>query len=254
MTRHVLILGGTEEAYALAEALAGRGGLRVVTSLAGRTASPRRPAGDFRVGGFGGPGGMAAWLRAEDVAALVDATHPFAEAISAEARAAAGLAGVPLLRLERPAWEAGPGDDWREAADPGEALALLDGLGARRVLAVIGRREVGALAGAPGIAFLLRSVEPPEALPPNVRWVQGRGPFAVAGEAALLQAERINALFCRASGGAGGRAKLDAARDLGLPVVMLRRPAAGMAPSVGTVDAALAWLARAGSSGTMPRR
>ena len=246
MSRHVLILGGTEEAYALDLALAGRVGLRVTTSLAGRTARPRRPAGGLRVGGFGGAAVMAKWLKAEGVTAVVNATHPFAQAISAEASAATALAGMPLLRLERPAWTAGAGDDWFEVGGVPEALEVLDGLGARQVLAVIGRREVDALAKAPGTAFLLRSVEPPEALPTNVRWLQGRGPFVCENEAALLRAERIEAVLCRASGGAGGRAKLDAARGLRLPVVMLRRPTAGgragAGASVSSVDAALAWL------------
>ena len=241
MRRHVLVLGGTAEAYDLALAIDALPGWRVTTSLAGRTAAPRLPAGDVRVGGFGGIEGLAAWCGVERVAAVIDATHPYAQQIHANARDAALLAGVPLLRLERPAWTPGPGDDWHAVEDVPTALDRLRMLGAVRVLAVVGRREVAALAGLPAVAFFVRSVEPPEVLPSNARWLQGRGPFALEDETGLMRREAIDAVLCRASGGEGGRAKLDAARTLGLPVVMLRRP---KGTGVADVAGAIAWLER----------
>ena len=239
MRRHVLVLGGTAEAYDLALAIDALPGWRVTTSLAGRTAAPRLPAGDVRVGGFGGAGGLAAWCGAEGVAALIDATHPYAQRIRAGARDAAPLAGVPYLRLERPAWTPGPGDDWHGVDDVAAGLDRLRALGARRVLALVGRREVAALAGLAKVAFLVRGVEPPAALPHNASWRQGRGPFALEAETDLLRREAIGAILCRASGGEGGRTKLDAARALGLPVVMLRRPEG---TGVADVAGAVAWL------------
>ncbi len=241
MRRHVLVLGGTAEAYDLADAVNALLGWRVTTSLAGRTGAPRLPTGGVRVGGFGGAEGLAAWCGAERVAALIDATHPYAQQIRANARDAALLAGVPLLRLERPAWTPGSGDDWHDVEDIPAALDRLQALRARRVLALVGWREVAVLAGLADVAFLVRGVEPPAALPPNARWRRGRGPFTIEAETDLLRQEAIEAVLCRASGGVGGLAKLDAARGLGLPVVMLRRPeGAGVADVAGAV----AWLER----------
>ena len=144
-SRRVLILGGTSEARALASAL-DRAGVSVVTSLAGRTSAPRVPAGEVRVGGFGGPDALASWLAAHGVAAVVDATHPFAERISASAVAACASAGVPLLRLERPPWREQPGDRWHRVADLDAAASLVPSLG-RRAWLTIGRQGVAAFAG-----------------------------------------------------------------------------------------------------------
>ena len=236
---HVLILGGTSEAYDLATALAGRDELRVTSSLAGVTPQPRLPAGAHRIGGFGGSAGLAAWLEAESVALVVDASHPFATRISRHAQDAAAATGCRYLRLERPAWQPLPGDRWHPVADLEAGLLALRRLGARRVFAALGARAVPALAAAAG-EVVVRGIEAPAVLPANVTWLAGRGPFAVEAERQLLLDQRIDALLCRDSGGGGARAKLDAARSLALPVVLLARPAAGGGETVGDVASALA--------------
>lgn len=238
---HVLILGGTGEAYALAAALAGRDDLRVTSSLAGATTDPRLPDGVYRVGGFGGVVGLAAWLRAEAVALVVDASHPFAQQISRHAREAARRRGCPYLRLERPGWQAGPGDVWHRVPDVTAGLAQLEVLGVGRVFAALGARAVPQLAAA-APHFLVRGIELPPAVPANVTWFGGRGPFTVDDELHLLQRHGIEALFCRDSGGAGAQAKLEAARRLRLPVVLLDRPTAPGADTVPDVATALARL------------
>lgn len=240
--QHVLILGGTGEAYALAAALADRAELRVTSSLAGATTAPRLPEGVCRIGGFGGVDGLAAWLDAEAATLVIDASHPFAPTISRNARDAAARRGCRYLRLERLGWRAGPGDCWHRVADLAAGLARLDALGVGRVFAALGARAVPQLAGA-APHFVVRGIEPPPALPVNVTCLEGRGPFALDDERHLLQAERIEALFCRDSGGTGARAKLDAARQLGLPVVLIDRPAAPMADTVPDVATALDRLA-----------
>ncbi len=222
---HVLILGGTSEAYDLASALAGWEGIRATSSLAGATTTPRLPVGVHRIGGFGGVAGLRAWLAAQSVALVVDASHPFARQISRQALTAAASVGCRYLRLERQGWRTVPGDRWHRAADLEAGLAELRRLGTARVFAALGARAVPALAAAPQ-HFVVRGIEPPALVPANVTWLRGRGPFAVAAERRLLQAERIDALLCRDSGGSGARAKLDAARALGLPVVLLERPQA----------------------------
>jgi precorrin-6A/cobalt-precorrin-6A reductase len=240
---HVLILGGTEEGYALALALADRADLRVTSSLAGATSAPRLPAGVHRIGGFGGVEGLRDWLLAERFVLLVDASHPFATRITEAARQAAALAGCRRLRLERPGWREEPGDRWHRVGNLSDTLARLQALGARRVFAALGARAVPALAAAP-IQFVVRGIEPPAVLPGNVTWRAGRGPFALADELTLLREARIDALLCRDSGGEGARAKLDAARELGLAVVLIERPAPSPDPTVPTVDAALATIAQ----------
>jgi precorrin-6A/cobalt-precorrin-6A reductase len=242
MTR-VLVLGGTGEARRLASSLAGRPGTDVVTSLAGRVAAPNLPPGRVRIGGFGGPDGLAAWLRTERVDVVVDATHPFAAAITASAVAACAGAGVPLLVLRRPGWREEPGDDWRRVPSLAAAAALLPAVG-ERVLLTTGRQGLAAFAEV-DCWFLVRSVDPPE--PPAPRRMEvrlDRGPFTVEGERALLAAHRIDVVVTKDSGGTMTAAKLVAARDLGLPVVMVDRPPAPAAPTVETVEAALTTLLR----------
>ncbi|MFF6998882.1 cobalt-precorrin-6A reductase [Streptomyces sp. NPDC008313] len=224
MSPHVLILGGTTEARALAARLAARPGVRVTTSLAGRVTRPAAIEGDVRVGGFGGADGLAAWLREHQVDAVVDATHPFAARITANAARAAAATGVPAVVLRRPGWRPGPGDRWHPAASLTEAAALLPPLG-RRVLLTTGRLGLAAFADLPGLYVLARSVEPPEPpLPHGTEILLARGPFTVAGERALLREHRIDVLVTKDSGGAATSAKLTAARELGLPVVVVRRP------------------------------
>ncbi|MFE3849562.1 cobalt-precorrin-6A reductase [Streptomyces griseorubiginosus] len=224
MSPHVLILGGTTEARELAAALAGRPGVRVTTSLAGRVARPGAIAGEVRVGGFGGAEGLADWLRAEHVDALVDATHPFARAITANAARAAAVTGVPSLVLRRPGWHPGPRDRWHPVDSLAEAAESLPGLG-RRVFLTTGRMELAAFAHLTDLHFVVRSVEPPEApMPPHTEVILARGPFTVADESALLHDHRIDVLVTKDSGGAATAAKLTAARELALPVVVVRRP------------------------------
>ncbi|MFD7133404.1 cobalt-precorrin-6A reductase [Streptomyces sp. NPDC059894] len=225
MTAHVLLLGGTTEARELAAALAARPGVRVTSSLAGRVSRPGALAGDVRIGGFGGAEGLAAWLRERRVDAVVDATHPFAAGITANAARAAAATGCPLLVLRRPSWRPGPGDRWHTVASLGAAANLLPGLG-RRVLLTTGRLGLAAFAHLTGLHFVVRSVEPPgPPMPADVDVVLARGPFTVADELALLREHRVDVVVTKDSGGAATAAKLTAARELGLPVVVVRRPA-----------------------------
>ncbi|MFI2411200.1 cobalt-precorrin-6A reductase [Streptomyces sp. NPDC018947] len=244
---HVLILGGTTEARRLAADLAARPGIRVTTSLAGRVTRPGAVAGEVRTGGFGGPEGLAAWLREHRVTALVDATHPFAGTITANAARAATVTGTPVVVLRRPGWSPGPGDRWHPAASLAEAAEMLPALG-RRVLLTTGRLGLAAFAHLDGIHFVARSVEPPEPpLPPDTRVLLARGPFTVADETSLLREHRVDVLVTKDSGGAATAAKLTAARDLALPVVMVRRPP--LPAGVGAVPDVPAVLRRLGLGG-----
>lgn len=239
----MLILGGTTEASALARALGDRPDLEVTTSYAGRTSSPTAPTGRTRVGGFGGTAGLARYLRDEGVDALVDATHPFAARMRWHAFDAARDAGTPCVRVERPGWESGPGDRWVRVPDLASAArALVDG-GYRRVLLTTGRTELAPFAACPDVWFLVRSIEPPEPQPlARAEVVLARGPFTVAGERALMSEHRIDAVVTKDSGGEATAAKLVAARELALPVVVVDRPPSPPGPLVRTVAEALDWL------------
>jgi len=241
----ILILGGTAEARDLACELNGRGE-QVVTSLAGRVAQPRLPAGDVRIGGFGGPDALAAWLREHGTAAVIDATHPFAERISASAAAACAGAAVPLLRLERPGWSERPGDRWTWVDDLDSAAQAMSALGERAFLTT-GRQGLGAFATTEAWC-LIRCVDPPgPPLPARHEVILDRGPYALASERELLDRHRIDVVVTKDSGGTHTVAKLDAARQRGLPVILVRRPARPSdIDAVATVDAALAWVAHAG--------
>ncbi|MGW4485164.1 cobalt-precorrin-6A reductase [Amycolatopsis sp. NPDC004368] len=237
----VLVLGGTAEARALAAELHARG-VAVVSSLAGRVARPRLPVGEVRIGGFGGVEGLAAWLVEHDVSALVDATHPFAERIGGNAFEAAHAAGVPLLRLARPGWTAADGDRWHWADDLAHAAELLPGLGSR-VFLTSGRQGLAAFAGLDALWFLIRCVDPPEPpLPAHHEVLLSRGPYEVDGERTLLREHRIDVLVTKDSGGAMTAAKLTAARELGLPVVVVRRPPRPAAAEVADVAEAVEWV------------
>jgi precorrin-6A/cobalt-precorrin-6A reductase len=232
----ILVLGGTGEARELAGAL-DAAGVHVTSSLAGRVSRPRLPAGTVRIGGFGGPDALARWLTERGVVAVVDATHPFAERISASAAVACPRAGVPLLRLQRPGWSAGPDDDWHWVADLEQAAAAIPALG-ERVLLTTGRQGLPAFAGLHDTWFLVRCVEPPEPpLPAHHQLLLDRGPYTLDGELALIEQHRIELLVTKDSGGALTEAKLEAARQRGLPVIVVRRDVA----TVATVADALAW-------------
>ncbi len=240
----LLLLGGTAEGLALARSTAGDPGLHTVTSLAGRTRRPADVPGEVRVGGFGGAEGLARHLQEQGIDLLVDATHPFAAVMAQNAAQACHEAGVPRLKLLRPAWRPVPGDLWIEAADAAEAAAALPGLGGRFFLTT-GFRDMTAFAGLADAWFLVRLIDRPEAALP-LAWhdlILARGPFAEAAEVALMRGHRIEALIAKNSGGHSTYAKIAAARRLGLPVVMIRRPEAPAGEMVETVDQALAWIA-----------
>jgi precorrin-6A/cobalt-precorrin-6A reductase len=241
--RRILILGGTTEAAALARVLAERPGLDVTTSYAGRTRSPTAPAGRTRVGGFGGPAGLARYLRAEGVDVLVDATHPFAARMRWHAFEAARAVGIPGVRIERPGWEPVSGDHWVRVPDlPAAARAVVTG-GHRRVLLTTGRTDLAPFAACPGVWFLVRSIEPPDPQPlPDAEVVLARGPFTVEGERALMSENRIDAVVTKDSGGEATAAKLVAARELALAVIVVDRPPSPPVPLVRTVDEVVDWL------------
>ncbi len=239
--RRILLLGGTGDSRRLAERLQGRAGFDVITSLAGRTEQPATIPGGLRIGGFGGVDALAAYLQDEDVDLLVDATHPYAARISANAAAACRRTGTPRLLLARPPWRELPGDRWIRVPDATAAARALPGL-ARRVFLAVGRGELEAFAGLPEIWFLVRTVDAPREELPLERYevVLGRGPFEENGERALFLLHGIEGLVTKNSGGEATYAKIAVARELGLPVVMIERPAHEAGETVGTVEEALA--------------
>ncbi|MCX5062957.1 cobalt-precorrin-6A reductase [Streptomyces sp. NBC_00201] len=243
MSPHVLILGGTAEARELAAVLAARPGVRVTTSLAGRVTRPGALAGDVRVGGFGGAAGLADWLREQHVDALVDATHPFAETITANGARAAAASGVSSVVLRRPGWRPGPEDRWHLVTSLSAAADALPRFGSRAFLTT-GRLGLSAFAHLADMHFVVRSVEPPEPpVPPHTEVLLARGPFTVADETTLLREYLIDVLVTKDSGGEATAAKLTAARQLGLPVVVVRRPPLPRGVSaVSDVAGVLVWL------------
>jgi precorrin-6A/cobalt-precorrin-6A reductase len=245
----VLLLGGTAEARELAARLAAEPGLSVVSSLAGRVRDPRLPAGEVRVGGFGGVDGLAAWLRDERAGLVVDATHPYAATMQANAAAACQRLGLPRLRLARPGWRERDGDRWRWAGSLDEAAAVLPSLGTR-VFLTTGRRDLAAFAGLERLWFLIRCVDPPSGpLPPHREVLLARGPYERGQERALMERFAVDVLVTKDSGGSLTAGKLAAARDLGLPVVLVRRPPAPPGPSVTGVDDAVGWVRRLSGGG-----
>jgi precorrin-6A/cobalt-precorrin-6A reductase len=240
----ILILGGTAGARELAGALAKREDLAVTLSLAGRTAEPLEQPVPVRRGGFGGAEGLASYLRAEQIDAVIDATHPYAAAISANAAEAARAATVPLLALRRLPWTEAPGDIWTEVDTMEDAVEAL-GKAPRRVFLALGRKELRPFEAAPQHVYLVRSVDPvdPPLAVPHAIYVTARGPFSEEEDRALLERHRIDALVAKNSGGDASYGKIAAARALHLPVIMLKRPALPEAESVATsVEDALAWL------------
>ena len=244
--KELLILGGTGEASALARAALARFGdaLNVTTSLVGRTQRPGPLPGRVRTGGFGGAAGLAAYLAEHGVDRLIDATHPFAARISAAARLACEESRVPRLLLLRPPWRRQPQDRWIEVDDMSAAAELVGQI-ARQAFLTVGAGEIACFAAATGVRFLVRLVDPPRRPLPLQFYevVVGRGPFTLAEERRRLERHAIDLLVCKASGGAATEAKILAARELGLPVIMVRRPPPEPGEAVETVEAAVAWLA-----------
>lgn len=240
---NVLLLGGSSEATALARALADRG-LPATFSYAGRVKALAPQPLPIRVGGFGGVDGLVRYLRDHQITHLIDATHPFAQQMSANAVAAAEQAGVPLLAFSRPPWTPEPGDHWQTVPDMDDAVAALSGP-PERIMLALGRLQLPLFAAQPQHHYLLRLVEEPtEPLPvPDYSLIIARGPFDVESDRALLEQYRIDRVVCKNAGGEGARAKLTAARQLGLPVLMIDRPQVPPRPEVHSVEAALDWLA-----------
>jgi len=245
VVRTLLILGGTADARALAAAVRrALPDVRVVTSLAGRTASPRMPEGEVVAGGFGGPSGLAGYLRAEGVDALIDATHPFAAEISKSAAEAGQWAGVPRLALVRPPWVFGQDAKVRHVRSMDAAKSALEN-GGRRVFLAIGRQEVGRFKDLQGRYFLLRFIDAPAAPPPfaDCRVLTGP-PGTLDEERELLRDYAIDTLVAKNGGGDASRAKVDAALDLGISVILIDPPPPPPPPRAETVEVALAWLDR----------
>lgn len=227
----ILILGGTREARLLASRLADDARYSVITSLAGRTASPNEIAGEVRSGGFGGAEGLKDFIASENIALLVDATHPFAVRISANA----AQMNVPCLRLERPPWQPQPGDDWTHVRDVEKAVRKI-AKGAR-ALVTVGRQEIAPFLARADIHVVARMIEPPGfETPGHAEIVLARPPFSRQQECALMQEKRIDVLVTKNSGGEASSPKLRAARALGLPVIMIDRPEAHSSLTAQTLD------------------
>lgn len=216
--------------------------VEAVYSYAGRTACPAAQPLPRRIGGFGGVAGLIAYLREAGISHVIDATHPFAAGMSRNAVAACRATGVPLIGLERPAWQASPGDDWLPVADIAGAVAALPARPSRIFLA-IGRQNLAAFAKRPGHDYLLRLVDAPVALPlAGARVVVDRGPFTLAGDLALLRDHGTALVVAKNAGGSGAVAKIEAARQLGLRVIMVGRPVLPARPLRNEVEAVMYWL------------
>jgi precorrin-6A/cobalt-precorrin-6A reductase len=243
MRKNILILGGTTEARLLGEQLAIRGDTAVTVSLAGRTAAPLAQAVPVRSGGFGGTAGLVRYLRDHEIHALIDATHPYAATMSAHAQSAAAQTHTPLLSLRRPPWRAIAGDRWTEVHDAEEAARTL-GASPRHVFLAVGRQELAPFAAAPHHRYLIRSVDPvdPPLEVPHARYIIERGPFDEDRERELLREHEIDIIVAKNSGSPATYGKITAARTLGLPVILLRRPPPLEGPTVTTVGEAMSWL------------
>jgi precorrin-6A/cobalt-precorrin-6A reductase len=240
--KRILILGGTSEAIALALALAQHPDLEITTSLAGRTQKPIVP-GLVRSGGFGGTAGLIDYLQDRQIHALVDATHPFAAQMSWNAAAAATAIGIPHLMLVRPPWQKAEGERWIEVEHNAAAAATLPGM-ASRIFLTIGRQELAAYAFLKETWFLMRMIDPPDAtaaIPPGLLLL-ARGPFSLDDERSLLARHRIEAIVSKNSGGEATYAKIIAAREMNLPVVMVQRPSRPETAKAETIPEAVRWL------------
>ncbi|MBH69108.1 MAG: cobalt-precorrin-6A reductase [Rhodospirillaceae bacterium] len=229
--RKILLLGGTGDAYDVAEYLLEIPEIDVITSLAGATKTPRRPVGQFRIGGFGGAEGLSLYLKQEKIDFIIDATHPFAAQITRNAGVAARLSEVPIAYLVRRAWNQEKGDVWHPVPSVEAAVAKLCELSeskSENVFLSIGRKEIEKFTELGSLQFIIRSVDKPSVVDnmSNATWIKGRGPFKYKQEYSLLKKSRIAVLVAKNSGGISGAMKLRAARSLKLPVILIQRPAA----------------------------
>jgi precorrin-6A/cobalt-precorrin-6A reductase len=243
MTKRLLILGGTGDAAQLAAEAVKLPHLEVISTLAGRTTAPAPVASMVRVGGFGGKAGLVEYLWEMNIDLLIDATHPFAAQISANAAQAATEVGIPWLMLIRPAWEKLPADDWIEVESIMAAVSAIPAR-AERIFLTIGRQQLAPFASLTDRWFLMRSIDPPapDILLPPGKLLLDRGPFSLTQERQLLQDHRIQAIVSKNSGGDATYAKVIAAREMGIPMVMVRRPIAPIGDKVIDVFGALDWL------------
>jgi precorrin-6A/cobalt-precorrin-6A reductase len=241
--KRLLILGGTGDAVKLASLAMSIPGLEVITSLAGRTISPKALLGEVRIGGFGGESGLVEYLQVENIDLLIDATHPFAARISWNAAGAVARVGIPRLMLIRPAWERLPQDNWIEVESVEVAVMAIPAT-VERIFLTIGRQQLATFAGLTDKWCLMRSIDPPDSttpLPPG-ELLLDRGPFSLEQELQLLRDYWIDAIVSKNSGGAATYAKIIAARELGLPVIMVQRQIVPDGDVVGDVSGAIEWL------------
>lgn len=240
----VLILGGTCEASDIAKRTADQSGLSVISSLAGRVNQPKIPEGSVRIGGFGGVDGFISFLQNESIDVVIDATHPFAARISGSAESACKRLGLPLIVFSRVPWARQEADRWHDTLDTQSAAAYVAQTPGRVFLA-IGRQKLDSFAACNNGWFLIRAIDPPEVpLPPNTKLILERGPFHVEHELQLLRNHSIDYIVSKNSGGLATYAKIEAARLLGIPVVMIERPQKHSVPSINSVDGVLASLNR----------
>ncbi|MBR0788366.1 cobalt-precorrin-6A reductase [Bradyrhizobium manausense] len=240
MTR-ALVLGGTSDASLLAAEIA-HAGLDAVYSYGGRTRLPADQPLPTRIGGFGGASGLADYILGEGITHVIDATHPFAAEMSSNAVEACSETGTQLIALERAPWARAPDDNWTEVGDVAAAAAALPEVPARVFLA-IGRQHIAPFATKPQHIYTLRFVDPPEApLPFAADVIVSRGPFMLDGELEMMRTRGIAWVVTRNSGGGGARAKIDAARMLGLPVIMISRPTLPERQRVESVAEVMQWL------------
>ncbi|MET0679000.1 MAG: cobalt-precorrin-6A reductase [Bradyrhizobium sp.] len=238
----ILVLGGTTEASQLARWLADDSRFEATLSLAGRTLSPKPQPLPTRIGGFGGIAGLEAWLREHDIAAVIDATHPYAAQISAHAVTACNSLSIPLASILRAPWTRETDDHWVEV-ETMEAAAAALGSTPARVFLSIGRQELAAFTVAPQHHYIARTIDPPDvALPPDIRLVHDRGPFDDATEEAFLAREGIDVIVSKNSGGVASYPKIAASRRLQIPVVMIARPHKPAGTMLDGADAAVRWL------------
>jgi precorrin-6A/cobalt-precorrin-6A reductase len=238
----ILILGGTTEASDLARLLTHDGRFEATLSLAGRTQSPKPQPLPTRIGGFGGIAGLETWLQQHDIAAVIDATHPYAAQISAHAVAACDALSIPLATILRAPWTREDGDNWIDVDAP-DAAALALGSRPVHVFLSIGRQELEAFATAPQHHYIARTIDPPDVmLPPDILFVHDRGPFDVATEEAFLARERIEIVVSKNSGGTATYSKIVASRSLRIPVVMISRPHKPHGIALDSPNAAMRWL------------